>query len=201
MAISVNRPLKDTNTKPETTGYTSNILKLFIEGLEGQPQKQVLDVGPACHENIIFFTRHVKRLYICDMFFHLMRCLSKKRPVSQIWKHLDYPSESFDGILLWELTDRLDEQEAVEFVELCYKMLKPGGMVVVFVLGEQSVSSVVNTFVVGKDFRVHLRPQPHLHLPLSDRQNRDVLAMMAPFTPVKSYVCRHGLREFLFKRE
>ena len=201
MAISVNRPLKDTNTKPETTGYTSNILKLFIEGLEDQPQKQVLDVGPACHENIIFFTRHVKRLYICDMFFHLMRCLSKKRPVSQIWKHLDYPSESFDGILLWELTDRLDEQEAVELVELCYKMLKPGGMVVVFVLGEQSVSSVVNTFVVGKDFRVHLRPQPHLHLPLSDRQNRDVLAMMAPFTPVKSYVCRHGLREFLFKRE
>ena len=201
MAISVNRPLKDTNTKPETTGYTSNILKLFIEGLEDQPQKQVLDVGPACHENIIFFTRHVKRLYICDMFFNLMRCLSKKRPVSQIWKHLDYPSESFDGILLWELTDRLNEQEAVEFVELCYKMLKPGGMVVVFVLGEQSVSSVVNTFVVGKDFRVHLRQQPHLHLPLSDRQNRDVLAMMAPFTPVKSYVCRHGLREFLFKRE
>ena len=156
MAISVNPPRKDTNTQPETADYTSNILKLFIENLEDQPQKQVLDVGPACHENIIFFTRHVKRLYICDMFLHLMRCLSKKRPVSQIWKHLDYPPETFDGILLWELADRLDEQEASKLVELCYKMLKPGGMVVVFVLGEQSVSSVVNTFVLGKDLHIIL---------------------------------------------
>jgi hypothetical protein len=115
LAISVNPPRKDTNIQPETADYTSSILKLFIENLEDQPQKQVLDVGPACHENIIFFTRHVKRLYICDMFLHLMRCLSKKRPVSQIWKHLDYPPETFDGILLWELADRLDEQEYLCF--------------------------------------------------------------------------------------
>jgi hypothetical protein len=80
-------------------------------------------------------------------------------------------------------------------------MLKPGGMVMVMVLGEQSASSVVNSFVVERDFRIHLRPQPHLHLPIRSRQNRDVLAMMAPFTPAKSFICRLGFMEFLFRRD
>ena len=201
MAITASRQRRNINTEPGTAEYTSNILKLFAEGLESQPQGQVLDVGPACQENIMFFTKRVKTLYICDMFLHLVQCLNKKHPVSQIWKYLDYPPESFDGILLWELADRLDDQEVSTLAKLCYKMLKPGGMAVVLVLGEQAASSVVNSFVIGQDFRVYLRPQTHLHLPLRSRQNRDVLAMMAPLTPAKSFICRPGFMEFLFRRD
>ena len=189
-AGSSDRPLKDSNDEPGTTGYTSSVLQLFLEGLDRQPQGQVLDVGPVCHENIMFFTQWARKLYICDMFFHLAQSIRKENPVHQIWQQLDYPPKSFDGILLWELADRLDEQEVVTLVKLCHTMLKPGGLVVAFVLGEQAVSSIVNSFVIEQNFLVHLRPQPHLHLPLSERQNRDVLAMMSPLTPVRSFVCR-----------
>ncbi|UCG80380.1 MAG: hypothetical protein JSV60_10535 [Desulfobacterales bacterium] len=199
MAITASR--RNINTEPGTAEYTSNILKLFAESLESQPQAQVLDVGPACQENIMFFTRRVKTLYICDMFFPLVQCLNKKHPVSRMWKYLDYPPESFHGILLWELADRLDDQEVSTLAQLCHKMLKPGGMAVVLVLGEQAASSMVNSFVIGQDFRVYQRPQTHLHLPLRSRQNRDVLAMMAPLTPAKSFICRPGFMEFLFRRD
>jgi hypothetical protein len=74
-------------------------------------------------------------------------------------------------------------------------------MAMVVVLGDQSGSSAANAFVVGQNFRVYLRPQPHLHLPLRSRQNRDVLSMMAPFIPAKSFICRPGFMEFLFKKE
>lgn len=201
MTMSINWAWKDISTEPGATDYTSNILQLFTENLERQPKGQVLDLGPVCQENIMFFTSRVKKLYVCDMFSRMVRCLEKGNSVSQIWEHLDYPPECFDGILLWELADRLDEQEVNTLVELCYKFLKPGGMIVMFVLGEQAATSVVNAFVIRDDYRVSLRPQSHLNLPLCDRQNRDVLAMMAPLSPVKSYVSRHGLREFLFKRE
>jgi len=80
-------------------------------------------------------------------------------------------------------------------------MLKPGGMAAVTVQGDQAASSMVNSFVIGEDFRVRLRPQTHLHLPLRHRQNRDVLAMMAPLTPAKSFICRPGFMEFLFRRD
>lgn len=200
-AASAHRHLKDLKNDPETIDFTSNTLKWFIESIDRQPKRQILDLGPACHENILYFTQWGQKLYICDMFSRLAQCLQRKNPVHQIWQQLDYLPESFDGILLWELADRLDELEVVTLVDLCHTMLKPGGLLVMFVLGEQRVSSVVNSFVMDPNFRVHLRPQPHLHLPLCARQNRDVLAMMSPLTPVRSFVCRHGLREFLFRRD
>ena len=149
----------------------------------------------------MFFARRAKRLYVCNMFLHLAECLKEERPVSQIWKHLDYPPESLDGILLWDLPDRLDDQEVSTLANLCYEMLKPGGMAAVWVPGEQAALSGVNAYVIGQDFTVSLRPQTDLHLPLRSRQNREALAMMAPLTPTKSYLCRPGIMEFLFRRD
>lgn len=200
-AVSVDRPEEQLYPELEPAYYISNILRLFVEGLKGRRETQILDIGPVCGENINFLAQRVKRLYICDMFHRLDRHRHKGLPPSQAWRHLDYPPQSFDGILLWDLTERLDDQEAGRLVELCHSLVKPGGMVAVFVLGEKASPSLVNTFVIGDDFRVYLRPQSHLALPLRSRQNRDVLAMMAPFRPVKSYIYRIGLEEFLFRHE
>lgn len=185
----------------KTVDYTSNALQLFMENLDDQPSTQVLDLGPVCQENIRFFARRVKKLYVCDMFIRLDRCLGKGDPVDRIWHELDYPPESFDGILIWELADRLEDGEVRALVKLCHTLLKPGGMAVVLVLGEQAASLGVNSFVVGKNFRIGLRSQPHLRLPIRGRQNRDILALMTPLKPAKSFICRLGFMEFLFTRD
>jgi len=180
--------------------YTSNILKLFMQHLESRSGGSLLDIGPVCQENIRFFANRVRKHHVCDMFIRLDRCLRNGNPVHQIWRELDYRPESFDGILMWELPDRLADENVNTLIQLCHTLLNPGGMAVVMVMGEQSESSETNAFVVGQNFRVHLRPQSHLNLPLRGRQNRDVLAMMVPFSPAKSFICRPGFMEFLFKR-
>lgn len=191
----------DPNQHPGLESYTSNALKLFMEHLHQQPQGSVLDIGPVCQENIRFFAGRVLKHYVCDMFIRLDRRIRKGDRVDQIWKELDYHPESFDGILVWELADRLDEQDVNRLVTLCHSMLKPGGMAVVMVMGDQIASSETRSFVVGQNYRIYLRPQPHLDLPLRGRRNRDVLSMMAPFIPAKSFICRPGFMEFLFQRE
>jgi len=200
-AFTADRKNTDLNHDPGVVGYTSNALKLFMEHLQQRPERNLLDVGPVCQENIRFFASRVKKLYVCDMFIRLGRCIRKGSPVDQIWDKLDYPPQKFDGILLWELADRLDDPDVKRLVTLCHTLLRPGGMAMVVVLGDQSRSSAANAFVVGQNFRVYLRPQPHLHLPLRSRQNRDVLSMMAPFIPARSFICRPGFMEFLFKKE
>lgn len=199
--FTADRKNTDLNHEPGAVGYSSNALKLFMEHLQQWPERKLLDVGPVCQENIKFFASRVKKLYVCDMFIRLDRCIRKGNPVDQIWAKLDYPTQSFDGILLWELADRLDDPDVKRLVTLCHTLLRPGGMAMVVVLGDQYGSSAANAFVIGQNFRVHLRPQPHLHLPLRSRQNRDVLSMMAPFIPAKSFICRPGFMEFLFRRE
>jgi hypothetical protein len=200
-AFTADRKNTDLKHDSGAVGYSSNALKLFMEHLQQGTETKLLDVGPVCQENIRFFAGRVKTLYVCDMFIRLDRCIGKGGPVDRIWGKLDYPPQSFDGILLWELADRLDDPDVERLVRLCHTLLKPGGMVMVVVLGDQPGAAEANAFVVEENFRVRLRPQPHLHLPLRSRQNRDVLSMMAPFVPAKSFICRPGFMEFLFRRD
>ena len=200
-ATSISYLADDPEVAPEPFVFTSMILPLFINNLKQRQESQMLDVGPVCSENINFFARRVKRLYVCDMFLRLGQDRRKDIASNHAWQHLDYPPESFDGIILWDLGNRLDNKDVTRMVELCHTMVKPMGMVMISVLGEQEVIPVVNSFVIGDDFQVYLRPQPHLNLHFHSRQNRDVLALFSPFTSVKSFIYRNGLREFLFQRD
>jgi len=200
-AISTHLLREEGSLESEPVTHTSNVIRLFIDGLERQQKGQVLDIGPVCSENINFLAQHVMRLYICDMFLQFDQERRKDLPISHLWQHLDYPPQSFDGILLWDLIDHLEDREVNRIVELCLKMLRPGGLLMVFVPGEQATQTVINSFVIGEGFRLDLRPQPHLDLPFHMRQNRKVLSLLAPFTLVKSFIYHTGLRQFLFQRD
>lgn len=173
---------------------------MFVERLEQGGWGQILDLGPVCGDNINFFARHVRRLYLCDMFFRLVRKGNSDEPFHRVWEDIDYPPESFDGVLVWDLLDRVDDLQVGKLVKRCQSIVKPGGTVMIFALGEHASSTVVNSFVIKEDFRLYLRPQHHLNLPLHVRRNREVLKMMSSFTLLKSFIYRNGTREFLFRR-
>ena len=71
----------------------------------------------------------------------------------------------------------------------------------VFALAEDKVKETLNAFTVRDNLSIHPRALPHLNLPMHYRQNREVISMLEPLTPVKSYIYRNGLREFLFQRD
>lgn len=200
MNISVHQPKADLSLRSELGQYASKGLRLFFEELERQFEANILDVGPICGENINFLARRVGRLYVCDLFLRLHRALGNGDAPTTILKHLDYSPGSFDGILLWELIDHYDNDEAGSLIETCHTMLKPGGIVMVFALEATIVSPPVNYFVISAGFQVHPCRQYHLDLPSYGRHNRQLLELMTPFMLVKSFIYRNGLREFLFRR-
>jgi len=200
-AISTHLLREEGSLDPDPVTHTSNVIRLFVDGLERQQKGQVLDIGPVCSENINFLAQHVMRLYVCDMFLQLDQERRKDISTSNPWQHLDYPPQSFDGILLWDLIDHLEDNEVSRLVELCTKMLRPDGLLMVFSLGEQETQTAVNSFVIGEGFQLDQRPQPHLDLPFHMRHNREVLALLSPFTLVKSFIYHNGLRQFLFQRD
>lgn len=192
---------EESSLESESSTHTSSVIRMFIKGVEQQQEGQILDIGPVCTENINFFGQHTRRLYVCDMFLQLDRERRKDLSISGLWQHLDYPPQSFDGILLWDLIDYLEDNEVGKLIELCIKMLRPGGLVIVFSLSEQATQTVVNSFVIGEGFQIDLRPQTHLELPFTTRRNREVLALLVPLTLVKSFIYHNGLRQFLFQRD
>ena len=191
--------LDDSQSGPHLVGYTSNTLPLFLEGLEQVRESQILDVGSICGDNIRFFAQRVKRLYICDMFFHLSRDPHGVLPPNQVWKYLDYPPRSFDGILLWNLVDYLNDSQVGRIAALFCDILKPGGMIFTSLTGKSMAGTVACSFVVKDRFRLDINPEPEIDLALHLRTNREVLEILSPFTPAKSFLYQNGVREYLFR--
>ena len=191
--------LDNSQPGPLIPDYTSNALRLFLEGLEQVRESQILDVGSICGNNITFFAQRVKRLYICDMVFHLCKDPSGTLPPDQIWNHLDYPPRSFDGILLWNLFDYLNDRQVSRIATLCHDMLKPEGMVLASFAGKNTAGSVACSFVIKDGFRLDINPKPEIDLPLNIRSNREVLELLSLFTPEKSFLYQNGVREYLLR--
>jgi hypothetical protein len=133
------------------------------------------------------------------MFLRLDLACRLGLPTTHVWQHLDYPPLSFDGIMLWSLIDYLDDSEVHKLLGLCNTMLKPSGTLLAVVQDEYTISSTINSYVIADNFGVYLRPQPHLSLSLQRRHNRALLTIVAPFTPIKSFVSRDGIREILLQ--
>jgi hypothetical protein len=200
LAASTAQHPKNSDTEPFPVGYNSTILELFVESLERWNDVQTLDAGPVCQENIIYFARRVKKHYACDMFIRLHRALGEQPKPGNFCVQLDYPDFSFDGIQLWDLIDHLDDDQAKLLLERCYDMLRPAGLLMLITSEKKPEPATINTLIIGRNYRLDLRPQRHLELPWYGRHNRALMSLLAEFTSVRLFRYRNGLREFLFKK-
>jgi hypothetical protein len=177
--------------------YASMMLQMYFEGLNQLSMAQILDVGPICGENIMYFAQRVKRLHVCDMFLRLNHNRRKGLPTDKVWEHLDYAPHIFDGINLWDLIDHLNDDEVGKLVNLCDTFLKTKGMMIVTSFEEPSAPSQIHSFVVKDDYRVTFRLQNHLDLPWYYRSNRIITEILSKIGTIKSFIYRNGVREFL----
>jgi len=188
-------------TGGQGTLFHSKALRLFLERLGRSPRARALDVGPVCGENIDLLARRLHRLYVCDLFLRLHRLLVAGRPADRLWAHLDYDQAEFHGILLWDLVDRLEDEQARQLAGTCRRLLRPGGLLALVSMPEDRIGSQVHSLVLDQGLGVHPRLQPHLELELHPRSNRRVQQLLEPFSVLQSFIYRNGIREFVLLRD
>ena len=200
MAASIKQDPVDPNTARYPESYTSEILNLFVDPISRLKDGQVLDMGPVCEENIMFFAGRLRRHFVCDMFLRLIREQSAPRHSRNVWRHLDYPARFFDGIHLWDLCDHLDDKKVSQLVTLCLSMLQPGGLLMLIAFEKPPTPASINSIIIQHDNRMSYRVQPHLDLAWHCRHNRALMSYLAGFSIVKSLRYRNGIREILLKK-
>ena len=52
---------KNTGELSYPADYTSEMLQLYVRNLEQLPRPAIVDMGPVCEENIMYFANRVKR--------------------------------------------------------------------------------------------------------------------------------------------
>ena len=200
MTVSNSQNQRDPEAALYPESYTSEVLNLFIDPIARLKDGQVLDMGPVCAENIMFFAGRSKRHYVCDMFYRLIREQRVPRHSRNVWRHLDYPTNFFDGIHLWDLCDHLDDTKVNQLVKLCLSMLQPGGRMMLTAFEKPPSPARINSFVIKHDYRMTYRFQPHLNLVWHCRHNRALMSFLTGFSIVKSLRYRNGIREVLLKK-
>jgi 2-polyprenyl-3-methyl-5-hydroxy-6-metoxy-1,4-benzoquinol methylase len=196
----IDRPPINSHLESESIAYTSKILQQLTNRLEKQRNALVLDVGAVSNENINFFAQRAKKLFVCDIFAHMNRYQSSGLKKKSVWRHLEYEPNSFDVINLWNIVQHLNDNDAKILTEICSKIVKKNGLLFVIDIENRISAHAVISFVIGEDFQISLRPQTHLDFPWYCRHNRAMISLFTPFTTVKIFQYRKGIREFLFQR-
>jgi hypothetical protein len=186
---------------PSLAGYSSMMLQRYLEILDQNSKAEVLDLGPVCEENIIYFAQRLKRFHVCDMFLRLDLNRRKGLPIRKVWEHLDYTPHSFDGINLWDFIDYLNENEIGSLVKICHILLKPKGMITITSFEAQWAPEKTHSFIIQGGYKVIFRLQDHLDLPRNYYSNRIITEMLSEFPTVKSFIYRNGVREYLCRRD
>jgi len=200
LATSITQDPRDPDGTLQPPHYTSELLELFLDPMIRLQDSRMLDMGPVCEENIMFFAGRLKRHYVCDMFLRLIREQKIARHSRNVWRHLDYPDGYFDGIHLWDLCDHLDDKKVLQLLKRCLALLQPGGHLILAAFEKPPASGRVHAFIIQDNYRVGYRVQPHLNLAWHCRHNRALLSLLTGFRIVKSLRYRNGVREILLRK-
>jgi SAM-dependent methyltransferase len=181
----------------------------FTRSLSGYTNLSVLDLGATSSANIAFLTGFGGRVHNED----ILRASQDKSYLRQqqdgshvldpdkfFSENLDYPEQSFDAILCWDIPDFLHEDLVKPMVERISRIMKPGGILLAFFhtkdAGPESPYCRYH-IVDGEVLELESRPDFRLQRIFN---NRHIENLFKGFSSLKFFLARDNVREVLVVR-
>ena len=195
----------------------SNGLKDFLWNLDGLGHGTLLDLGPAWQTTLSFFIERGFRVTSDDLLrswasFHSdQENLMKAEPLVAedyaartpealakkfLAENLNYPANSFDALLLWDVLDYLQPTLARHLVASLTEMLRTGG--VVFAMFHSKKPDTFQRYRVMDTNTLQVLGTKLIIPAQKVYQNREIQELFGRYRTIKSYVGRDQLRESLF---
>lgn len=210
------KPGPATAAEPAPNHRISNGLKEFLWLISDIPRGRVLDLGPVRQSTVSFFVDKGYRLSSEDLLRAWKDFLTaeeerlrtaavgddsgKLSPSALADKFLEtalqYPEQSFHGVLAWDLLDYFDPEVVPRLVERLSCLVHPGGAVLA--LFHSRPAERFHRYRIVDSQSVELIPAPTIAVHAHVFQNREILGLFEQFRSSKSFVGRDQVREALF---
>jgi len=203
---------------PTLKSRSSNGLKEFLWLLSDIPRVRVLDLGPVWQATVNFFLEKGFRISTEDLLGTWKEFLSaeeecmRNAPKSAdgfiervspsaladkfLENALQYPPESVNGILAWDLLDYFDPAVGSKIMDRLYTILQPGGAVLA--LFHSRAPEKFHRYRIVDTQTVELVDAPTLAVHTRVFHNREILELFEKFRSSKTFVGRDQVREGLF---
>lgn len=183
-------------------------LEQFFFSIRDVVGLSILDCAGANQENINFLVELGHKIYSQDLVRNLDEAFgldpAEQTNVSRIdyflRQNFDYPSETFDGVLLWDSLQFMSPALLNAVVERLYDVMKPNAYLLAFFTAKEHA-----TEVPSYAFRI----VDNKTIMLSDRgprpsgqvfNNRNLEKLFGKFESVKFFLTRESLREVIVRR-
>jgi hypothetical protein len=210
------RPGPATSASLAANCRISNGLKEFLWLISDVPQGRVLDLGPVWQSTVSFFVDKGYRVSTEDLLRAWKEFLGAEeenlrtaRVGDDIGKlsamaladkfletALQYPAESFHGVLIWDLLDYFDPEVVPRLMGRLSSLLHPGGTALA--LFHSRAPERFHRYRIVDKQTVELLSSPTLAIHAHVFQNREILSLFGEFRSSKTFVGRDQLREGLF---
>jgi hypothetical protein len=194
----------------------SNSLKEFLWLISDASRGRVLDLGPVWQSTVSFFVDKGFRVSTEDLLRNWKDFLTDEEErlrtapvgaegekISQamlaetfLQGALQYPEESFHGVLAWDLLDYFDVEVVPRLMERLFHILRPGGAMLA--LFHSRSAERFYRYRIADSQQIELLAAPTLAVHAHVFQNREILDLFGEFRSSKTFVGRDQLREALF---
>jgi hypothetical protein len=204
------------STAPSANLRVSNGLKEFLWMISEIPRGRILDLGQVSQSTLNFFIEKGYRVSTEDVLRSWKIFVTEEEerfrnaPVGQdtyrvsqaelaenfLKTVMQYPEESFHGILAWDLFYYFDGEVLPRVMERLFKLLHPNGALLA--LFHSRPAERFHRYRVVDGQTIELLPAPTLAVHARVFQNREILDLFEDFRTSKTFVGRDQVREALF---
>jgi SAM-dependent methyltransferase len=188
----------------------SNGLDQFCTSLEEREGLSVLDLAGLNQQTVSFITNLGHRLYSDDFLLQLDQCFGQgdfygdqaiPRMMEKFLKAtLDFPDQSFDGALVWDVLEYLSPPLLAPVVACLHRMLRPGScLLAVFHADERSETVTSYSYRILDHRNIQLTARGERR-PAQIFNNRSLERLFQDFESVKFFLTRDHLREVIVRR-
>ncbi|HWE49443.1 MAG TPA: class I SAM-dependent methyltransferase [Bryobacteraceae bacterium] len=202
------QPLRKTGKREPPATRQSRGLEQFFFSIRDVIGLSVLDCAGANQENINFLIDLGHKVYNQDLVRGIDESfgqeLAEQANVSRIdyflRQNFDYPSSTFDGVLLWDSLQFMSPALLNATVDRLYDLMRPNSYLLAFFTAEERAVNVPSyTFRIGDNKTVvvtdrGMRPAGQVF------NNRNLEKLFGKFESVKFFLTRENLREIIVRR-
>jgi SAM-dependent methyltransferase len=167
-------------------------------GLPAEEAGRVLDIGEFTQANVTFIIGLGHRLTFED----LLRSVGDPdgMPTGRLTRALDFPENSFDAALIWDVFEHIPPHAAEIVVSKLYRVVRPGGRLFACFHAETRDQTVDrHAFRIVDSKTLLLQPRGRRKVTQAFN-NRAIEKLFAPFSSVKFFLTRDSIREVVVSK-
>lgn len=184
-------------------------LEQFFSYIRDQTGLTILDLGGASQANVSFITNLGHRLYSVDFLRSIEETFGVDDTTDQsnsgridyfLRQNLDYPDDTFDAVLIWDVLEYMTPALLAATVDRLYHVTRPKSYLLAFFHSDERLETVSYYAFRIQDFN-SLQVAAHgSRRPAQLFNNRSLERIFQRFDSVKFFLTREHLREVIVKR-